>query len=444
MVYVLARAFSLAPEQSATAGVAVLCATWWVTLPVPIPVTSLVPFAALPLLGVLDHAKVAQSYGHTLVLLLMAGFMLSMAIEACGAHRRLAVGMVRVVSGGGQHVSARRLLLGFMVAGAFASMWISNTAATLILLPIAIAASEGPEHAELRPRLLLGVAYACSIGGIGTPIGTPSNLLFMAAHEELGQAAWSFMEWMKIGVPVVLAMLPVTYLILSRGLSRAELPPVRALPPASAREVRVLVVFSLIALGWITRVEPFGGWSGWLGLEGVGDATVAFVGLIVILVLPDGKGEPLLSFSEAEKIPWGILLLFGGGIALAAGFEASGLSATLGRGLTGLASAPEIVMIAGICLGVTFLTELTSNTATTALLMPILGAAALAAGLAPAKLMIPAALSASCAFMLPVATPPNAIVFGSGHVPAGLMSRSGLILNLTGTLVITVLCATLL
>lgn len=443
VVFFVTRSAGLPFEQSATAAVATICAIWWVGQPVPIPVTSLIPFFALPFFGIVGHTEVAHSYGHTLVLLLMAGFMLSTAIEACGAHRRLALGMTRLVSGR-ERLSPRRLLMGFMLAAAGASMWISNTATTLILLPIVLASSQGESARELRRSLLLGVAYAASIGGIGTPIGTPPNLLFMAAHEELGQPAWSFTQWMKIGVPVVLVMLPAAYLILLRSLPTQILPALERLEPPSTRERRVLIIFGLTALGWITRQEPFGGWTALVGAGGVGDATVAFGGLLAMLLVPDGEGGRLLSWNEAEKIPWGIVLLFGGGIALASGFQNSGLSATLGEALASLTSTPKPVMILGVCLTVTFLTEVTSNTATTALLMPILGATATAAGLPPAQLMVPAALSASCAFMLPVATAPNAIIFASGQVETGFMARNGVILNVLGSFLITGVCLLLL
>lgn len=409
------------------------------TLPLPIAVTSLVPFAALPLFGIIDHKQVAESYGHTLVLLLMAGFMLSTAIESSGAHRRLALGMARLVSGRGQ-ASPRRLLLGFMLASAGASMWISNTAAALILLPIAMAASEGEGLDKFRRSLLLGVGYSASIGGIGTPIGTPPNLLFMAAHEELGQPAWTFLQWMKVGVPVVLTMLPLAYFLLLRDMPSAKLPPLSRMARMSTRERRVLIVFGFTALGWITRIEPLGGWTGLLGIGGIGDATIGFIGLLCMFTVPDGDGGRLLKWQDAEKIPWGILLLFGGGIALASGFEASGLSVTMGQNLTTLAHAPKPLMIFTVCLVVTFLTEVTSNTATTALLMPILGAAAQSANIPPAQLMVPAAISASCAFMLPVATAPNAIVFGTGHVSTRFMASKGFFLNVAGCFLVTAVC----
>jgi sodium-dependent dicarboxylate transporter 2/3/5 len=266
----------------------------------------------------------------------------------------------------------------------------------------------------------------------------------MAEYQKLGNDAWSFTEWMKIGVPVVLLMLPLAYFRLSAGVPHRSLPPLERLGPASSREKRVLTIFAITALLWITRVEPYGGWSELLGISAAGDATVAFVGLALMFTIPDDEGQKLLSWHEAEKIPWGILLLFGGGIALASGFKESGLSGSMGAGLSVLTRAPEPLVILGICLAVTFLTEVTSNTATTALLMPILAATAQSAGTLPERLMVPAALSASCAFMLPVATAPNAIIFGSGHVPTPYMARQGFILNILGAFVITGICVVLL
>lgn len=443
LLFLFTRIAGLPLTQCFTAGVAGICAVWWIAQPVPIPVTSIIPFAVLPVTGVLDEKETAASFGHPMVMLLMGGFMLSTAVEASGAHRRLALGMTRLVSGRGA-VAPQRLLLGFMLAAAFASMWISNTATTLILLPIAIAAAEGEENAGLRMRLLVGVAYASSIGGIGTPIGTPPNLLFMAEYQKLGNEAWSFFEWMKIGIPVVLGLLPLAYFRLAAGMPKKSLAPLVSLPPMSTRERRVLLVFAMTALLWMTRLEPWGGWSRLLDASAAGDATVAFIGLTFMLLLPDGSGRRLLTWKEAENIPWGILLLFGGGIALAAGFKESSLSASLGSGLSVLTRAPEPLVILGICLSVTFLTEVTSNTATTALLMPILAATALSAGIAPERLMIPAALSASCAFMLPVATAPNAIIFGSRQVSAPFMARQGFILNILGAFLITGICVLLL
>ena len=417
--------------------VTALCAVWWVTEPIPIPATSLIPFAAFPLAGVLDHKGVATSYGHSLILLLLGGFMLSMAMERSGAHRRLALGMVRIVGG----VGGRRLVLGFMIAAAALSMWISNTATTLMLLPVALAVVDQGDNKKLTTPLLLGMAYAASVGGIGTPVGTPPNVILMGVYNEVTGEEYSFLEWMKIGVPVVIIMVPLMWLWLTRGLGHAtkklDLPDPG---PWRKPEVRVLTVFALTALAWITRSEPNGGWSALIGAPGVGDATVALAAVVIMFLVPNGEKSTLLDWPTAAKIPWGLLILFGGGIAIARAFGESGLSTALGNVLSALASWPLLAMLIVICVSVTFLTEVTSNTATTSLLMPILASAAIAASVDVRLLMVPAAISASCAFMLPVATAPNAIVFGTDKFTTSKMAREGFALNLVGALAITLVC----
>ncbi len=429
------------PPACWCAAITGLCATWWVTEPIPIPATSFIPFGLFPLTGVLSHTEVATSYGHSLILLLLGGFILSTAMERSGAHRRLALGMVRLVGG----VGGRRLVLGFMVASAVLSMWISNTATTLMLLPVALAVIDQSGDDGLPRPLLLGTAYAASVGGIGTPVGTPPNVILMGVYqEEVGQEL-SFLSWMRVGVPVVLLMLAPMWLWLSRSLERKSAP--LELPeqgPWRPAETRVLIVFGLTAIAWITRSDPFGGWSAWLGVEGTGDATVALVAVVVMFLVPDGEGGQLLDWPTASRIPSGLLVLFGGGIAIARAFGASGLSTLLGARLSALASWPVVAMIAAIALSVTFLTEITSNTATTSLLMPILAAAAIAAKVDPLLLMVPAAVSASCAFMLPVATAPNAIVFGTERFTTRDMAREGFVLNLMGAVVVTLVTYVLL
>ncbi len=417
----------------ATAAVTALCATWWVTEPIPIPATSLIPFAAFPMLGVLTHSQVATAYGHTLILLLLGGFILSTAMARSGAHRRLAFLMLQLVGTRGR----KQVVLGFMLAAGLLSMWISNTATTLMLLPVALAVLEQDEGDALQVPLLLGLAYGASIGGLGTPVGTPPNVIFMSIYQEQTQTVVGFAQWMKVGVPAVLLLLPVAWLWLTRGLARGNaftLPMLGAWRPA---EKRVLWVFTLTALAWVTRSEPFGGWSGLLGIEGAGDSTVALLAVIAMFLIPDGEDGQLLDWKTANTIPWGLLILFGGGIAIARAFGASGLSEALGEALSGLAGWPVIGMTLALCLVVTFLTEVTSNTATTTLLMPILAAAGIGAAINPALFMVPAALSASCAFMLPVATAPNAIVFGTDKVTVKRMAREGFGLNLAGAALIT-------
>jgi len=421
---------------AATAAITFVCAVWWIFEPIPIPFTSLIPLALFPLLGILTPVQVAQAYGSPLILLLLGGFMISTAMADCGAHRRVALYMVNLFGGG----SARGLVLGFMTASAVLSMWISNTATTLMLLPVALAVLERAER-QLAIPLLLGVAYAASIGGLGTPIGTPPNLIFMQVYaDQFGQTP-SFPQWMSWGLPVVLIMVPLTGLWLTRGVrlsAKIELPPVGHWVAA---EKRVLGLFTLTALAWITRQAPFGGWSGLFGLPGANDASVALLAVIVMALTPCGndKGDRLLRWETARKIPWGVLILFGGGIAIAGAFMHSGLAGHIASQLGALAKMPVWLMILLICLVVTFVTEVTSNTATASLLMPLLAAVSVSMRLDPFLLMIPAALSASCAFMLPVATAPNAVIYGSGMLTIKAMAREGLVLNLTGAVVISVI-----
>lgn len=427
-------------DDAAVVGlVALWCVIWWVFEPVPIPVTSLLPLAVLPLLGVLTPAEVGQAYGSPLILLLLGGFLLSKAMEHSGAHRRLAIAMVRLFGARNE----RQLVLGFMVAAALLSMWISNTATTLMLLPVALAVLEGTRERErLAVPLLLGVAYAASVGGLGTPIGTPPNLIFMQVYQQTTGQSISFLQWMSWGVPVVLLMIPLMAFALTRGMGATlavSLPTVGSWRPA---EKRVMVVFALTAAAWITRSEPFGGWRTWLDLPQANDASVALLAVIVMFLVPNGehKGEKLLDWERASAIPWGVLLLFSGGICLARGFVSSGLSELMGNWLAGFTDMAPWALIVLVCLVVTFMTEATSNTASTTLLMPVLAAAALAAGIAPELLMVPAAMSASCAFMLPVATAPNSVVYGSGLVSTAQMARAGLQLNLLGVVVISSVC----
>ncbi len=435
LVWAVLRWQGLSPAASSTAGITMLCAFWWVTEPVPIPVTSLIPFAAFPLTGVLSHRQVATAYGHTLILLLMGGFIISMAMEKSGTHRRLALNMVRLVGGGG-----RRLVLGFMLATAVLSMWISNTATTLMLLPVALAVIEKSEDQRIAVPLMLGIAYAASIGGLGTPVGTPPNVIFMGVYQKTTGKEMSFLAWMKIGIPAVCILLPLAWLVLVRNLKDTKPVAIPDPGPWRAAEVRVLLVFGLTALAWMTRTAPFGGWKTWLQMPGAGDSTVALAAVVVMFLIPDGEGDRLLDWPTARKIPWGLLLLFGGGIAIAKAFGASGLSKSMATLLSGLTAWPLWLMILTICLTVTFLTEITSNTATTTLLMPVLAAAGVAAEIDPKLLMIPAALSASCAFMLPVATAPNAIVFGSGQVSTRQMAKEGVLINLAGSFLLTAVC----
>jgi len=429
-----------------TAAVTIICIIWWVFEPVPIPVTSLLPLAVFQVSGVLTAHEVGQSYGSPLILLLLGGFILSKSMERSGAHLRLALFMVKLFGG----TSSKQLVLGFMVTAAMLSMWISNTATTLMLLPVGLAIANQTNDKTLAVPLMLGIAFAASIGGIGTPIGTPPNLVFMQVYEQQFNKNIGFTEWMSWGVPVVLCMIPITWLWLTRKLtynSGFEMPDVGQW---SSTEKRVMMVFALTATAWITRQEPFGGWSNWLDLPAANDASVALIAVILMFIIPAGednrsaKNQKLLDWETAATIPWGILLLFGGGITLAKAFGVSGLSTALAENLHTLSTLPTIVMIFAICIGVTFLTETTSNTASTVLLMPVLAATAIGADIDPRLLMIPAAISASCAFMMPVATAPNSIVYASGFFTTKIMAKEGFVLNVSGAFVITGLCYLLL
>ena len=436
---------------SVTAAVTLWCGVWWVTEAIPIPVTSLIPLAIFPLVDILDANAVASAYGSPLILLLLGGFILSTAMERSGAHKQIALRLVKLFGG----TSYRQIVFGFMAASAILSMWISNTATTLMLLPIALAVLSYAKSKAFSVALLLGICYSASIGGIGTPIGTPPNLIFMKVYEENTGNEISFLRWMFWALPVVLCLLPVVAWWLTRSL-RNEAPedltagaphPVIRMPsigPWSIEQKRVLVVFVVTALAWVTRKEPFGGWSTWLSLDSANDASVALMAVVAMFIIPSGdKAEPsrrLLDWETANKIPWGILFLFAGGLAIAKAFTSSGLAERLADVLIGITYFPLWLTVVCICLAVTFLTEITSNTATTSLLMPILAVGGAAAGIDPSYLMVPAAMSASCAFMLPVATAPNAIVFGSGGVPITLMLRRGLVLNILAVCIVSIVC----
>jgi sodium-dependent dicarboxylate transporter 2/3/5 len=423
-----------------TVAVSAVCAVWWIFEPVPIPVTSLLPFALFPIMGVLSPREISESYGAPLILLLLGGFILSTAMAGSGAHRRLALTMVNFFGGS----SPRRLVFGFMAASAVLSMWISNTATTLMMLPVAIAVLEKARDRTLAVPLLLGIAHAASVGGIGTPIGTPPNLVFSEIYFQNTGVEIPFLTWMSWGIPVVVIFVPIIGLYLTRHLTGSGGFTMPEVGKWSSHEVRVLAVFLLTAVSWMTRSEPFGGWKTWFGVPGATDASVALAAVIVMFLVPNGKGGRLLDWETASDIPWGMLILFGGGIAIAKAFIASGLSTALGEALSGLGVLHIVLMLAIICLAITFLTELTSNTATTTLMMPILAATAMAMNIEPALLMVPAAMSASCAFMLPVATAPNVIVFSAGAFPTKVMARNGLALNFIGAFIITAVCAIML
>ena len=437
-----------------TLWITIWTATWWVFEAVPIPVASLVPLSMLPLFGVLSSKQVAQAYGHKLVLLLLGGFLLSRAMEKSGAHRRIALKMVSLCGGGG----GKSLILGFMIASAGLSMWISNTATTLMMLPMVIAVLDGAEDKKIRVPLLLGVAFAANVGGIGTPIGTPPNMVMIGYYETIKGVEISFLEWMKVGVPISITMVVLIWLWLSRNLKTKSRVPLPSPGVWRKEEKRTMVVFFFTALAWMTRSAPFGGWKSFFGfisendvglyniLANANDASVAFIAVIILFCTPSGnkKNEKLLDWETANKIPWGLIILVGSGICLGTAISESGLSEQAAKLLTGIDKLKTVFVILCVALLVTFLTEITSNTATTVILMPILGAVSTASGIEPTLLLIPAAISASCAFMLPVATMPNAVVYGTGEFSIKRMVKEGFALNLVGSLVVTIICYSIL
>jgi sodium-dependent dicarboxylate transporter 2/3/5 len=460
------------------AAVTALVACWWISVAIPIPATSLLPLILFPLVGVIPVKAVALRYADHNVFLFMGGFIIALGIERWGLHRRIALHVIRIVGS-----SRATIVLGFMLATAFLSMWISNTATTLMMLPIGLAVigalgeldagMQGRQRANFAAALMLGIAYAASVGGVATPIGTPPNIVLRGQLEELFPEApeISFGQWMLLFLPPVVVFVPAVWLVLVRvtcrfgaGRFRAGREVVREhirrLGPLRRAETAMLIVFVLTALLWMTRSIPIGGTNyGWAWLierclmsaDGVphrfqatfiNDATVALGMAVLLFVIPAGRDEAgrrqrLMDWETAVRLPWGILLLFGGGFAIAAGFKASGLSLCCGHVFASLGIGNPLILVLGTCLMMTFLTEITSNTATTQVMLPILAKVSSAMQVHPLLLMLPATISASCAFMLPVATPPNAIVFGSGKVEMGRMVRTGLILNLVGVLLVT-------
>jgi sodium-dependent dicarboxylate transporter 2/3/5 len=431
----VARAAGLSDPISWTIAITTLTALWWVTEALPIPATSLVPFAAFPMAGVLTHREAALALGDHVIVLLMGAFMLSKGLERSGAHERLALYMIRLVGGAGG-----RLVYGFMIAAGVISMWVSNTATTLMLAPIALAILSRAKDRSLDAPLLLGVAYASSIGGVGTLIGTPPNVIFAGIFEKTAGVEYGFTEWMRTGVPVVALGIPIAAWWLARGVKGKEAVEIPSPGLWTKAEVRTLMVFAGAIALWITRSEPFGGWSALTGIASAGDSTVAILAVLAMFLIPNGKGEALLDWRSAGDIPWGMLLLFAGGICIAGAFEASGLSAMLGTALSGAGGIPLFPLMLLVCLAVTFMSELTSNTATATLILPVLAAGAKGAGIDPVLLMVPATMAASSGFMLPVSTAPNAIVYATGRMSMARMAKEGFALDFIFALIISTVC----
>jgi sodium-dependent dicarboxylate transporter 2/3/5 len=458
----LLNPLGLPPEAAAVAAVAALMASFWISVCIPIPATSLFPIVLFPLLGIMESGKAVKFYSNDNIYLFMGGFIIALAIEKWGLHKRIAL-MIALLVG----TSPKRLVLGFICATAVISMLISNTATTMMMLPIAMgiitATSEltGKQDQNFAIALMLGVAYGASVGGIATPIGTPPNIIFLGQFREAfpGGPQLTFFDWGKVFLPLVAVFLPIVWIVLVRIVAPPKLKvtagreviksELAKLGPLRGAELRISIVFALTVLLWVfrqpIRLEIFTvpGWSSILGDPGfISDATVAIAMSILLFLIPSGKRDGrgfLMDWRTAVRLPWGILLLFGGGFAIAGGFKETGLDLIIGHGIRPLLDIHPLLVVAIICLLITYLTELTSNTATTAALLPVMMGTALALKLNPLLLMIPATISASCAFMLPVATPPNAIVFGSGYVPMSKMVKGGMILNLVGVFLITMI-----
>lgn len=447
-------------------------AIWWITEAIPIPATALLPIVLLPLTGVLPAGQVTLQYGNPLIFLFLGGFLLSAAIQKWGLHKRIALGIILRVG-----LSPDRIILGFMVATGLLSMWISNTATALMMVPIGLAVVQQmvvflkdqgqpidtrPGHFNFGLALMLGIGYAASIGGLGTLIGSPPNAIFAGfAERTLGESI-NFLQWMYFGVPLAAIGLGLAWLYLTRialptswsnpdGAADVLRAQHQALGPMSTAERRVTVVFLLMASLWILR-GLFEGRLEQIGLGALTDATIGVAGALSLFVLRPGAGhtfgqdadntvEPgaagLIGWEDAQAVPWGILLLFGGGLALATGIETSGAALWLAEQLAALAGTPPWLITLAVTVLVLLLTEISSNTATATIFMPVTMGLAGALGVHPQLLMAAAAIAASCAFMLPVATPPNAIVFGSGYVTARHMLRAGLGLNVIFALLIT-------
>ncbi len=437
-----------------TAAVSLLMAVWWMTEAIPIPATALLPLALFPTLGVLDASDAAAPYANDLIYLFMGGFLLAVTMERWGLHKRIALRIMAWVG-----TSPNRLVLGFMLATAFISMWISNTATAAMMLPIALAVGEmfrpqdqeGPY--EFGIALMLGVAFASSIGGIATLIGTPPNAVLAGAVSELFDRQIGFLQWMAVGVPVAAVMLPLAWIVLVRflyppgklsGDATAIIAGERAKLGAPNRGEKLTgLVFGLTAAAWVLRAPKVLGGVTIPGIQSwapsVSDSTIAIAAAMVLFLLPVNlkRGEFVLDWKTARKIPWGVLVLFGGGLSMARAMDRSGLAGWIGGAVAGLGTIPTVLIIASVVALFALLTEFTSNTATATMAMPIMAGAAMGLGIEPVTLMTTACLATSMAFMLPAATPPNAIVFSSGYLTIPQMLKAGVVLDILAVGAIT-------
>lgn len=440
----------MSAEAWAVAAVGLLMAVWWATEAIPVPATALLPLVLFPILGIADIRSTAAPFANPLVFLFLGGFLIALAMQRWRLHRRIALSIITRVGG-----RPDALIAGFMVATAFLSMWISNTATTMMMLPIAISvigvvgadigSGDDARSRNVQVALLLGIAYAASIGGIGTLIGTPPNALLAAFMSQAHGIDIGFARWMILGLPVVVLMLPTAWFVLARliypvpriasaGADVVALE-LASLGPISSAEKRVLIVAALTALGWVSRSSL----NAIPGLEGLSDAGIAIFGGLLLFLIPSDRWRDgfLINWKTAQRLPFGTLILFGGGLSLAAAVSATGLDVWIGEALSLVGRLPHLAVIAIVSGIIILLTEMTSNTATTAAFLPVVAALAMSSGYPPLALAAPAALAASCAFMLPVATPPNAIVHGTELISVPQMVVGGAALNVIGSIVVT-------
>jgi solute carrier family 13 (sodium-dependent dicarboxylate transporter), member 2/3/5 len=453
-VYLLLGSATLDEPARRLAGVTVLMAVWWITEAIPLPATAMLPLVLFHPLDIQPIGDATRGYAHPLVFLFMGGLFLGQALERWGAHRRLALRVILMVG-----TSPRRIVAGIMLAAALLSAFVSNTATAMMMLPIVtsialLAGGEAPDHKDAKSYatcLLLALAYASSIGGTMTLTGTaPNGILSAYMRDELGTPiGWG--QWLKFGIPLVAILLPITWLVLvfvASPVRISEIPGGRAhirglldrMGKPSRGEWLAMGVFAVTALLWISH-GPItdainAGRMPEDQLTGLHDTAIAIGATVLLFLLPAGRGKRVLDWKSAERIPWGVLILFGGGLSLAGAFGATGLDGWLGGLMAGAKGLHPLLILLGVTTLIVFMTELTSNTATTSTMLPVLGAAAIGLGIAPQPLVIAAAVAASCAFMLPVATPPNAIVFSSGKVSIRSMMNAGLWLNIASITVI--------
>lgn len=435
------------------AAIGLWMAIWWATEAVPVPVTAFLPLVVFAPLGIATLRDAAAPYANPIIYLFLGGFLMALALERWNLHRRIALAILDKTGTDG-----RRLIGGFMFVCAMLSMWMTNTSTTMMLLPIVLSVitvvndnvSDLSEksRADFQIAMLLGLAYSASIGGLATLVGTPPNALLIGFLADNYGIEISFARWMTVGIPVTLVMLPIAWFVLTRFMHPVNVPASEAvnrhlhelreeLGPITTPEKRVAVVFVLVVLSWMLR-RPL---TEFAGLTGISDPGIVMTAGILLFVLPSGdaRQSQLMVWQDAARLPWGVLILFGGGLSLAAAVSNTGLALWLGESLAPLnAFGLAVLVVAAVAL-VIFLTELTSNLATTATLLPVMGAIAVQAGLPPLMLTVPITIAASCAFMLPVATPPNAIVFSTGQITIPQMVRAGLALNLIGIIVVTII-----